>query len=141
MLPEADSSPDSLHFANLLAQSLGLRTQVEDISGILTAAGCYRRRDEAIRKVIPEYTNGYKCKIVLPDQVNECLRFFGRRPIPARSTHQSQTDSRCIPGSRGGDKFQATPRKMMGITTPTSSTMPSPVLEPPGYDQDFRQEW
>jgi NAD+ synthase len=70
MLPEADSSPDSLHFANLLAQSLGIRTRVEDIAGILTAAGCYQRRDEAIRKVIPEYKQGYKCKIVLPDQVN-----------------------------------------------------------------------
>ena len=69
MLPEADSSPDSLHFANLLAQTFGLRTQVEDIAGILNAAGCYRRRDEAIRRVIPEYKQGYKCKIVLPDQV------------------------------------------------------------------------
>ncbi|HXN95598.1 MAG TPA: NAD(+) synthase [Candidatus Acidoferrales bacterium] len=71
MLPEADSSPDSLRLANLLAQSLGIRTHVEDIAGILTAAGCYQRRDEAIRKVIPQYTEGYQCKIVLPDQVNE----------------------------------------------------------------------
>jgi NAD+ synthase len=70
MLPEADSSPDSLHFANLLAQSLGLRTQVEDIAAILTAAGCYQRRDDAICKVIPQYAEGYKCKIVLPDQLN-----------------------------------------------------------------------
>ena len=70
MLPEADSSPDSLRLANLLAQSLGIRTHVEDIAGILTAAGCYQRRDEAIRKVIPEYTAAYKCKIVLPDQLN-----------------------------------------------------------------------
>src|ERR1700730_2972067 len=70
ILPEADSSPDSLHFANLLAQSLGIRTHLEDIGGILTAAGCYQRRDEAIRKVIPEYTEGYKCKIVLPDRVS-----------------------------------------------------------------------
>jgi NAD+ synthase len=70
MLPEADSSPDSLHFANLLAQTFGIRTHVEDIAGILNAAGCYRRRDEAIQKVIPEYKEGYKCKIVLPDQVN-----------------------------------------------------------------------
>jgi NAD+ synthase len=70
MLPEADSSPDSLQFANLLAQSLGLRTHVEDIAGILIAAGCYQRRDDAIRRVIPEYTAAYKCKIVLPDQVN-----------------------------------------------------------------------
>jgi NAD+ synthase len=71
MRPEADSSPDSLRLANLLAQSLGIRTHVENIAGILAAAGCYQRRDEAIRKVIPQYTEGYKCKIVLPDQVNE----------------------------------------------------------------------
>ena len=70
MLPEADSSPDSLRMANLLAQFVGIQTRVEDITGILTAAGCYRRRDESIRKVIPEYAEGYKCKIVLPDQVN-----------------------------------------------------------------------
>jgi NAD+ synthase len=71
MLPEADSSPDSLYLANLLARSLGIRAIVEDISAILASAGCYRRRDEAIRKVIPEYQEGFKCKLVLPDQVNE----------------------------------------------------------------------
>jgi NAD+ synthase len=69
ILPEPESSPDSLHFANLLAQSLGIQTHLEDIGGILAAAGCYQRRDEAIRKVLPEYMEGYKCKIVLPDRV------------------------------------------------------------------------
>jgi NAD+ synthase len=48
----------------------GLRTYVESIGGILTAAGCYQRRDEVIRKVIPEYKESYRCKIVLPDQLN-----------------------------------------------------------------------
>jgi NAD+ synthase len=71
MLPEVDSSPDSLDLAILLAQSLGIRTRVEDISGILASARCYQRRDAAIRKVIPEYQEGYKCKLVLPDQVKE----------------------------------------------------------------------
>lgn len=67
MLPEADSSPDSLRLAQLLASSLNIRTQVEDLSAVLAAAGCYRRRDDAIRQVIPEYGDGYKCKIVLPN--------------------------------------------------------------------------
>src|ERR1700686_131806 len=44
MLPEADSSPDSLQFANLLAQSMGIGTHVEAVAGILAAAGCYQRR-------------------------------------------------------------------------------------------------
>lgn len=67
LLPEADSSPDSLRLARLLAGSLGIRTETEDITAILNAAGCYRRRDDAIRSVLPEYGDGFKCKIVLPD--------------------------------------------------------------------------
>jgi NAD+ synthetase len=70
MLPESDSSPESLRLGEVLTESLGIQTHVEDIAGILTAAGCYQRRDSAIRKVIPEYGDGYKCKIVLPDQVS-----------------------------------------------------------------------
>jgi NAD+ synthase len=65
--PEADSSPDSLRLGRMLAQALGVRSAVEDISPILEGAGCYERRDKAIRSVIPEYGDGYKCKIVLPN--------------------------------------------------------------------------
>jgi NAD+ synthase len=39
---------------------------VEDITPMLTAAGCYERRDAAIRTVLPEYGEGWKAKIVLP---------------------------------------------------------------------------
>ncbi len=65
-LPEKDCSPDSLRLGRLLAGSLGIRTCAEDITPVLEAAGCYRHRDEAIRTVIPEYGEGYQCKIVLP---------------------------------------------------------------------------
>jgi NAD+ synthase len=66
-LPETDSSSDSLRLGKQLADRFGVRTFVEDISPILDAAGCYRRRDEAIRSVVPEYGTGYKSKIVLPN--------------------------------------------------------------------------
>ena len=69
MLPEADSSPDSLRLAQLLASGMGVRTQIEEITSILGAAGCYRRAAEAIRKVIPEYQENLKFKVVLPDVV------------------------------------------------------------------------
>ena len=69
MLPEADSSPDSLRLAQLLASGIGIRTQIEEITSILGAAGCYRRAAEAIRKVIPEYQENLKFKVVLPDLV------------------------------------------------------------------------
>jgi NAD+ synthase len=62
---DADSSPDSLEFGRLIAGRLGIRTELEDITPVLEAAGCYRRRDAAIRTVISEYKAGYKSKIVL----------------------------------------------------------------------------
>ena len=66
-MPEADSSDDSLRLGQLIADSLGIKTTItEDISPILEAAGCYKRRDDAIRTVVPHYSKSYKSKIVLP---------------------------------------------------------------------------
>jgi NAD+ synthase len=64
-MPESDSSDDSLRLGQLLAKKLGIRTFKEDISGILKGAECYRRRDEAIKEVVPGYHAGYKSKLVL----------------------------------------------------------------------------
>jgi NAD+ synthase len=68
--PDVDSSPDSFRLGRMVANTLGIRWFLEDISSILQAARCYERRDEAIRAVIPEYGQGFKCKIVLPDLVD-----------------------------------------------------------------------
>jgi NAD+ synthase len=65
--PEQDSEPDSLRLGRLLASRLGIQSALEDITPALAAAGCYRRRDEFIREVFPEYTPGHRCKLVLPD--------------------------------------------------------------------------
>lgn len=65
LMPESDSSDDSLRLGQLLGKKLGIRTFKEDISGILKGAECYRRRDEAIKEVVPEYHAGYKSKLVL----------------------------------------------------------------------------
>jgi len=66
-MPEADSSPHSLRLGRELADGLGIATELEDITPILEAAGCYRRRDAAIQSVIPSYDASYKSKIVLPN--------------------------------------------------------------------------
>lgn len=68
-MPEADSSPDSLRLGHEVASTLGARSVLEDITPILEGARCYERRDEAIRKVVPEYGENFKCKIVLPDMI------------------------------------------------------------------------
>ena len=66
ILPERDSSDDARRLAALLASTLGIETVVEDIAPALAAAGCYARQDEAIRMVVPEYGEGWKCKISVP---------------------------------------------------------------------------
>lgn len=68
--PEKDSSPDSLRLGRMVAASLGVRSATEDISPILKGARCYERRDDSIRKVVPEYGEGYKSKIVLPNLID-----------------------------------------------------------------------
>ena len=71
LMPESDSSPTSLRLGRALATAFHIKTAVEDITPTLTAAGCYERRDAAIRMAVPEYGDGYRCKIVLPDVVSE----------------------------------------------------------------------
>jgi len=66
IMPERDSSSDALRLGHLLADHLEIQTIVEDITPILSAAGCYRRQAEAIRLVFPGYAEGYRCKITLP---------------------------------------------------------------------------
>jgi NAD+ synthase len=69
-LPETESDPESLRLGRHVADTLGIEALLEDVGPILEAAGCYRRRDAAVREVIPEFGTGWKCKIVLPDLVS-----------------------------------------------------------------------
>jgi len=71
LMPEHDSSDDSLTLGQLLADHYGIPTTVEDVGAMLQAAGCYRRRDEAIRSVFAEYGPGCKSKIVLSSLFGE----------------------------------------------------------------------
>ena len=65
-MPERDSSADSLELGRLAADAIGIQTGLEDVTPALEGAGCYRRQEEAIRSVVPEYGAGWKCKLVLP---------------------------------------------------------------------------
>jgi len=77
LMPERDSASTSSDLGRMVCEHVGVDYEVEEISPILEGAGCYRRRDEAIRQVFPEYDASYKQKIVLPplDQ-RERLNYF-----------------------------------------------------------------
>lgn len=72
LLPEGESAAahESRELGLELVRSLAVGHVIEDLSETLRAVGCYRRRDEAIRQVIPEYGEGWKSKIVLPSVVD-----------------------------------------------------------------------
>jgi len=63
-MPEAESSADNLRLGKLVAKSLSIESVTEDLTPLLEAAGCYRRRDEAIRQVVPAYGPGWRSKLV-----------------------------------------------------------------------------
>jgi len=77
LMPETDSDPETLDISNQVADAFGLETVVEDITPILDATGCYERREEAVRSLIPQYGVGWRFKIVLPSVVgNEGYRLY-----------------------------------------------------------------
>ena len=65
-MPERHSSDDALTLGRMLAESLGIEALIEDVTPALEGLGCYRRQDEAIRSIVPQYGEGWKCKLVLP---------------------------------------------------------------------------
>jgi NAD+ synthase len=65
LMPERESSEEARGRARRLCEGLGIRYVDEDISAPLEAIGCYRRRDEAIRKLFPDYGEGWRQKIVI----------------------------------------------------------------------------
>lgn len=78
LLPERDSSPESTEYAQRLCDELGIATEVFDIAPTLEAAGCYDRRDAAVRSVFPEFTPDMPWKIVMHgDRLNsDALNVF-----------------------------------------------------------------
>jgi NAD+ synthase len=66
LMPERHSADETLRLSNLVADHLGIERAYEDISGILESLGFYTRYDAAVKSVIPEYSEGWKSKIVIP---------------------------------------------------------------------------
>lgn len=66
LMPERDSSGESLALGRALGEAFGIPTLVEDIAPVVAAARCYERQDEAIRMVFPDYEPGWRFKVTLP---------------------------------------------------------------------------
>lgn len=76
LLPERDSSTSSSELGGEVARQLGIAHQLEHITPILQAIGCYRWRDEAIRELFPEYDERWNSKIAISGGAQGRLNFF-----------------------------------------------------------------
>jgi NAD+ synthase len=115
LMPEADSAEDTLALSRLIAEHLGIATVLEDITPLLEAAGCYRRRDAAIGTVIPDYGPGWKAKIVLPSVIeSDSYRLFS---VVAQAPDGRQVRARLTPESYlaivAATNFKQRSRKMV----------------------------
>ncbi len=70
LMPEKDSDPESMRLGRLVADTYGIRHVVEDIAPTLSAAGCYLRRDGAIRELFPDFGPDWSCKVVLSNALH-----------------------------------------------------------------------
>jgi len=91
LLPERDSSGESVTRGRMLAEHLGIRYELFDIAPTLEAIGCYRWRDDAIRHVFPDYGEGWKNKIVISGGLQGRVNHFQLVvQTPAGETHQAR---------------------------------------------------
>ena len=78
LLPERESSPESLLLGREVCHQFGVTPLVEDVSEPLYGFGSYRRRDQAVKEVFPEYDSSYRLKITLPTDLldSDKLNFY-----------------------------------------------------------------
>jgi len=115
LMPERESAVETLELGDLAARSAGIPTVLEDITPILDAAGCYQRRDVAIRSLIPEYGTGWKAKVALPSVVDgDQYRIFS---VVARGPNGEEKRARVTPSAYlelvAATSFKQRTRKMM----------------------------
>ena len=90
LLPEHDSSSDSTRLGRLVAEHLSLEYRVEDIGPALEAIGCYRWRDEAIRRIFPAYGEGWRSKIIIAGSQSGLTYFRLVVQSPAGETREER---------------------------------------------------
>jgi len=91
IMPERDSADDSAVRAKQLIAHLGVQYLEQDIAPTLEAIGCYRWRDEAVRRALPEFGPGWKFKIVISGGIEGRVNAFH---IVAESPEGKHVDQR-----------------------------------------------
>ena len=73
LMPETESDDETLDLSRSTAVALGVESVEEPITETLKALGCYERRTDVVRALIPQFTDAWKWKVVLPSLVGNDL--------------------------------------------------------------------
>jgi NAD+ synthase len=93
MMPEKDSNSDSEMLARKLAEKFGVKAIKEVLTPTLDGFKCYERRDEAVKRVFPEYDpKTYKMKIGIRQSglYNNLPPLFSLTIIDSNGTQKDQ---------------------------------------------------
>ncbi len=114
-MPERASAPDTIMLSTSISDTFGFDSVVEEIADALEAVGCYRRYDDAVRLIVPEYGPDWKSKIVLPSVIDDdSLRLYSvvvEDPDGNRSRHRLSIEAYL--GIVAATNFKQRVRKMM----------------------------
>ena len=114
MLPETDSSTNSLRRGKMVAEQFGIPFAVEDIAPTLEALGCYRRRDEAMRAVFPDFKADWKSKIAIAGGRDGAFNYFKLVvQSPAGELHEKRLPPREYLQIVAATNFKQRVRKMV----------------------------
>ena len=117
---------------------------------MLDAAGCYRRRDDAIRTVLPEFGEGWACKLVIdPDMRARGLHDIGyRRAVAGGAREERRRLSATAYQARGGGgqheaahpqrSWNTNPRRPAELTRVAGTAEPVSVCNDQGF---FVKNW
>jgi NAD+ synthase len=97
LMPDRDSPPDAETRARAHCAALGVDIIREDITPVLEALGCYRRRDAAVRRLVPSYTADHRLKIAVSDELLDTDRvstfsLTTESPAGGRESHRMPGD-------------------------------------------------
>ncbi len=114
-MPERHSAEETLYLSGLLADHFKVEKIHEDISEALDAVGFYRRYNEAVCGVIPEYNSDWKSKIVIPNVAdNQGYTFFSIvAQSPSGETTKTRLPLKSYLGIVAATNFKQRIRKML----------------------------
>lgn len=114
LMPERESSPSSESLARAVAEHLGIAWERVDITGILEGSGCYRVRDEAIRRVLPQYGADWKNRIGIAGALRGQFNHFELvAQSPDGRTHRARLAHREYLQIVAATNFKQRARKMV----------------------------